>query len=83
MHSAWDPISGSLDFYDLPTGKDGERDSKAVCNKSDLDARTFFLAHIEYWEGTLVFDTLLDALDAGTTRATDPVGDLKSGSRRW
>jgi hypothetical protein len=83
VHSSWDPISGALDFYDPPAKLDGSPDQKAVGNKPDFDARTLFLAHLEYWEGTLVFDTLLDALDTSTTRATVLVDGLKSGSRRW
>ena len=89
VYSSWDPISGLLDFYDPPTKADPRTKAKrsphpkAVRNKPDLDARTLFLAHLEYWEGTLVFDTLLDALDARTTRANDLVGGLKSERRRW
>jgi hypothetical protein len=64
VHSRWDPISGELDFYDPPTAPDGTRDPRAVHNLPDDGARTLFVAHLEYWEGTLVFSRLLDALDA-------------------
>jgi hypothetical protein len=64
VYSSWDPISGALDFYDPPAKPDGSPDPKAVGNRPDLDARTLFLAHLEYWEGALVFDALLDGLDA-------------------
>ena len=63
VHSPWDPISGALDFYDPPRKPNDEPDPKAVRNKQDLDARTLFSAHVEYWDGTLIFDTLLDALN--------------------
>jgi hypothetical protein len=64
VYSAWDPISGALNFYDPPPGKGGDADPRAVANRSDAGARTLFLAHLEYWDGTLVYSTLLDALDA-------------------
>jgi len=63
VYSPWDPISGRLDFYDPPTERNGEPHPKAVRNKQDMDARTLFFAHDEYWNDSLIFDTLLDALD--------------------
>jgi hypothetical protein len=78
VYSPWDLISGALEFYDPPRRPDRSPDPKAVSNKSDPDARTLFLAHLEYWEGALIFDTLLDALDTGTTRVTEPAGALIS-----
>jgi len=82
VYSRWDLISGALEFYDPPRGSDGSCDPKAVCNRSDPDAKTLFLAHLEYWEGTLVFDTLLDALDPGTTRVIAPAGARGTPVRR-
>jgi hypothetical protein len=82
VYSRWDLISGALEFYDPPRGSDGSCDPKAVCNRSDPDAKTLFLAHLEYWEGTLVFDALLDALDPGTTRVIAPAGARGTPVRR-
>lgn len=56
--SPWDIFSGPLDFYDLPESKD----SKRVCNLMDPEATTLLAAHVEYWENTLLFKTLYDAL---------------------
>ena len=77
VYSRWDLISGALEFYDPPARPNGARDLKAVCNKSDPDASTLFLAHLEYWEGMIIFDTLLDALDAGATRVATAAGVLR------
>jgi len=83
VYSPWDLISGALEFYDPPKRPDRSRDPKAVCNKSDPDARTLFLAHLEYWEGTLVFKTLLDALGAVEERVTAPARYRIIRTWRW
>ena len=58
IHSPWDPISGSLDFYDLP-----DRSNRhAVENVRDPDATTLLLAHLEYWKNPTLFRTILEAL---------------------
>jgi len=58
IHSPWDLISGSLDFYDLP-----DRSNRhAVENVSDPDATTLLMAHLEYWYSPLLFRTILEAL---------------------
>jgi hypothetical protein len=57
LYSPWDIISGSLTYYDLP-GVDPTQQPKAVCNQTDPDATTFLAAHVQYWQGTLLFETL-------------------------
>jgi hypothetical protein len=83
VYSPWDLISGALEFYDPPRRPDRSPDPKAVCNKSDPDARTLFLAHLEYWEGTLVFQTLLEALAAGKKRVAAPARSMKVWIFGW
>jgi hypothetical protein len=69
LHSRWDPISGEIDFYNLE-GRDGQQgDRLTIDNRVDPDATTLFLAHLEYWDGTLLYKTLLDALPWGVTHA--------------
>lgn len=78
VSSIWDPISGTLEYYD-PSGKEfrkrhGKQDPREVDDRRDPAATTLFLAHVEYWDGTLIYQTLLDALPWGVTharRATD------------
>jgi len=69
IHSRWDPISGEIDFYGLEPEGDREGDRLTVRNLVDPDATTLFLAHLEYWQGTLIYRTLLDALPWGVTHA--------------
>ena len=57
LYSPWDIISGSLTYYDLP-GVDPKTQPKAVCNQTDPAASTFLAAHVQYWQGTLLFETL-------------------------
>ncbi len=57
LYSPWDIISGSLTYYDLP-GVDPRTQPKAVCNQTDPAAATFLAAHVQYWQGTLLFETL-------------------------
>jgi hypothetical protein len=59
LYSWWDIIGGPLHFYDLPGVRPGEQ-PKAVCNQKDPGATTFLAAHVEYWEGTLLFKTLYE-----------------------
>ena len=74
VYSWWDPISGRLDYYDLPH-PDGHRpDPRDVRNVRDPEATTLFLAHVEYWRGTLIYQTLFNALPwrvEHARRATD------------
>ena len=69
IHSRWDPISGEIDFYGLEQTGDREGDRLTVHNLVDPDATTLFLAHREYWQGTLIYKTLLDALPWRVTHA--------------
>jgi hypothetical protein len=67
IYSLWDPISGRLDYYDLPPDKN--RHPQAVKDRSDPSALTLFLAHVEYWEGRLLFETLLEHIPSAETHA--------------
>jgi hypothetical protein len=69
IHSPWDPISAPLDYYDPPRRPDGAPHPRAVVNRVDPGATTLFLAHLEYWEAPLVFETLLRELPAPGVRA--------------
>lgn len=69
IHSRWDPISGEIDFYGLEHEGDREGDRLTVHNLVDPDATTLFLAHLEYWQGTLIYKTLVDALPWRVTHA--------------
>ena len=75
VHSPWDPISGPLDYYDPPRYDDDRNaPSWRVVNLPDPAATTLFVSHLEYWEGTLIYTTLLEALPWRVTharRATD------------
>jgi hypothetical protein len=67
IHSRWDPISGAIEFYDpLPGRGDPDRN---VVNLIDPDATTLFVAHLEYWRGPLLYQTLLSALPWRATHA--------------
>jgi hypothetical protein len=60
IHSPWDIISGKLDYYDRP-----DRSNRhAVENISDKDATTLLAAHVEYWRNDLLFETIVEALQA-------------------
>lgn len=62
--SRWDPISGPLDYYD-PPGRPATRTAPApVDNQIDPAATTLFVAHLQYWDGALIFRALLEALPA-------------------
>jgi hypothetical protein len=58
LHSAWDIISGPLDYYDPPLGT-SDSAFKRVDNLVDPDASTLLFAHLEYWENTRMYDMLL------------------------
>jgi hypothetical protein len=60
LFSAWDVVSGSLDFYDLP----GSVDPRRVENVRDPAASTLLAAHLEYWENPLLFEILHAELTA-------------------
>ena len=69
VYSRWDPISGRLHNYD-PTAPaaPGQRPAP-VENVRDPGATTFLLAHLEYWESDLIYETLLDRLPSPSERA--------------
>ena len=56
IFSAWDIISGPLNFYDLP-GK-----PNPVTNLEDPDASVLLGAHTQYWSNELLFDRLHQSL---------------------
>jgi hypothetical protein len=58
IYSPWDIISGYLDLYDLPDSTS----SKKVKNLPDPEATTLLMAHTEYWNDSLLVQTLYDAL---------------------
>lgn len=58
IYSAWDLISGALGFYDLPDSSN----PKAVENVRDPDATTLLIAHTEYWQNALMFETVYGAI---------------------
>lgn len=60
LFSAWDVVSGSLDFYDPP----GSTDPRRVENRRDPQASTLLAAHLEYWENPLLFEILHAELTA-------------------
>jgi hypothetical protein len=60
VFSAWDIVSGSLDFYDPP----GSTDPKRIQNLRDPLATTLLAAHLEYWENPLLFEILHAELTA-------------------
>lgn len=58
IHSPWDIISGSLEYYDLP----GSTSAHRVVNVVDPDATTLLVAHTEYAGNPLLYETLLAAI---------------------
>ena len=56
IFSAWDIISGALNFYDLP-GK-----PNPVTNLEDPHASVLLGAHTQYWSNELLFDRLHQSL---------------------
>jgi hypothetical protein len=58
IHSPWDIISGSLEYFDLPDSSE----PRMVINRRDRDARTLLMAHVEYWENALLPEVLSEAL---------------------
>jgi hypothetical protein len=60
IHSPWDIISGSLEYFDLP----GSSDRRQVMNRRDRDATTLLMSHVEYWENALLPEVLSEALTA-------------------
>ncbi|MDP9039069.1 MAG: hypothetical protein M3O02_07320 [Acidobacteriota bacterium] len=55
LWSMWDVISGALDYY-------GDGDEKLVHNRRDPSAWIPFAAHVQYWKGRLLAETLYDAV---------------------
>lgn len=69
IYSRRDPIGGPLDYYDPPTGSEGEQvGGRAVTNRIDEEAWLPVMSHGQYWRTGAVFDSVLDAL-----METDPV----------
>jgi hypothetical protein len=58
IYSRWDLISGALDYYDRPH----RSNRHAIENVKDDDAGTLFAAHVEYWQNSTMFKTILKAL---------------------
>lgn len=61
IHSRRDIVAGSLDYYDCADADDFHA-AKAVQNIEDPAAYTPLAAHVEYWEGDLVWTTMWDGL---------------------
>jgi hypothetical protein len=58
IHSPWDIISGSLEYFDLPDSSD----PRVVMNRRDRDATTLLMSHVEYWENALLPEVLAEVL---------------------
>jgi len=58
LWSKMDIISGELNYYDVVP----EDDPLHVDNKQDPDAHTFLAAHVQYWNGKLLAETLYEAV---------------------
>ncbi len=69
VYSKWDPISGPLHYYDPSVKLDADRAPDPVRNLADGAAMTFLLAHVEYWDGDLIYRTILDNLPFPPVRA--------------
>ncbi|RTQ46811.1 hypothetical protein EJV47_20785 [Hymenobacter gummosus] len=59
IYSKADPISGPLDYYDLPRPRTGQPNAEppkdwAVRNRRDLDSSTPVAAHSQYWDNHLL-----------------------------
>ncbi|MBM4440002.1 MAG: hypothetical protein FJ027_06260 [Candidatus Rokubacteria bacterium] len=66
IHSRWDVVSGSLDYFDTIREQELPDDQKApgtVRNHLDSEATTFLAAHIEYWLGTTIYAAMLSGID--------------------
>jgi len=58
IYSAWDIISGALDYYDRP-----DRSNRLpIDNVHDPAATTLLAAHVEYWKNPAVFRTIVEYL---------------------
>lgn len=62
IYSPNDIISGELNFYDPPGSRKSQVKIKKVMNLVDTQATTLLAAHVEYWENSLLFNTLYDKL---------------------
>lgn len=63
--SPWDIISGPLDLYDYPDPPPRlPTHSQRVDNVPDEEATTLLIAHTEYWENTVLVETIYDAIEA-------------------
>jgi len=60
IHAPADIISGHLDYYD-PKDATGLRNINPVDNVVDPEATTPLLAHVEYWDNSMLHEKLYDA----------------------
>jgi hypothetical protein len=60
IYSPRDIISGSLEYYDLPSLS--PTDTRRVQNVPDPDANIPLYAHVQYWANTLLAQTLYNAV---------------------
>ncbi|HYE91124.1 MAG TPA: hypothetical protein VEA38_08900 [Terriglobales bacterium] len=75
VHSRWDVVSGSLDYFDTIQEQALPDDQKApgtVRNHLDPEATTFLAAHIEYWLGTTIYAAMLSGIDGKPFPRTRP-----------
>jgi hypothetical protein len=66
IHSRWDVVSGSLDYFDTLAEHELPDDRKApgtVRNHLDPEATTFLAAHVEYWLGRTIYAAMLSGID--------------------
>lgn len=61
VYSPLDIISGSLTFYDYPNKP---KDPNAIRNEIDPHAIVPLVAHVEYWENSLVWDFVREGICA-------------------
>jgi hypothetical protein len=59
LYSPYDPISGSLSFYDPPEKDDELKDHEPVDNIYDREANIPAVAHKQYWDNDALADQLL------------------------
>ena len=70
VYSPWDIISGPLDLYDAvphawhDLDAEGRRRivSQRVCNLIDPNANTLLAAHVQYWDNSLIYEVLYQAI---------------------
>lgn len=62
VYSPFDPLGGSLEFYDTPEG-DEDPNKNRVLNEADPEAITPITAHTEFWQNKLIYERIVDALN--------------------